>query len=179
MQLEPATGVSLFLSALPARGATWGDNYIVAAIDISIRAPREGSDFVAGSTSAQQSYFYPRSPRGERPIFRQAHGVVDQFLSALPARGATQPKRVSAGVVFDFYPRSPRGERRRLAESDQRLRNISIRAPREGSDGHNSNHPAGHRYFYPRSPRGERHLQLMDSAGSFEFLSALPARGAT
>ena len=34
---------------------------------ISIHAPREGSDAQLGAASHSRPYFYPRSPRGERP----------------------------------------------------------------------------------------------------------------
>ena len=124
-------------------------------------------------------YFYPRSPRGERPavcgdcrvrsiisihapregsdvVQNYGQAIMTAFLSTLPARGATGRHK------------SPRKEGY-----------ISIHAPREGSDGRswatNPDHktflstlpargatPAGGvvgshtKHFYPRSPRGER-----------------------
>ena len=86
--------------------------FVLSCINISIHAPREGSDmndFMAdillllflstlparGATRAvpgnlwRGGHFYPRSPRGERLV-----GFVGALVSA------------------DFYPRSPRGERR-------------------------------------------------------------------
>ena len=56
-----------------------------------------------------------------------------------------------------FYPRSPRGERRVLNDGQGLIRNISIHAPREGSDV----------------------LTAGNDARPLEFLSTLPARGAT
>ena len=56
--------------------------------NISIHAPREGSDIRPTTTAAGAKNFYPRSPRGERLIF----GPL-------------------AGRIINFYPRSPRGER--------------------------------------------------------------------
>ena len=56
---------------------------------ISIHAPREGSDLFHERTGYRALHFYPRSPRGER---RQAvtGGIAwAAFLSTLPARGAT------------------------------------------------------------------------------------------
>ena len=35
--------------------------------NISIHAPREGSDWSTKSTKSTKPHFYPRSPRGERP----------------------------------------------------------------------------------------------------------------
>ena len=58
---------------------------------ISIHAPREGSDSGARAFALDRYYFYPRSPRGERPFMRLKY----------------------SWMVVDFYPRSPRGERRR------------------------------------------------------------------
>ena len=80
----------LFLSTLPARGAT----VTLGALGepdgaISIHAPREGSDPVAPE------------------LLLDANG----FLSTLPARGAT-PEANSLSIDSCFYPRSPRGERR-------------------------------------------------------------------
>ena len=79
---------SLFLSTLPARGATrfgageaagvqisihapreGSDNNMDEVFDvglISIHAPREGSDGGARRSLAAHNHFYPRSPRGER-----------------------------------------------------------------------------------------------------------------
>ena len=82
------TAQFLFLSTLPARGATDTGHDIIHCSLISIHAPREGSDYTThnkqrcrkisihapreGSdvglplASACLRYFYPRSPRGER-----------------------------------------------------------------------------------------------------------------
>ena len=81
-------------------------------VGISIHAPREGSDIQEGgrhddrrkflstlpargatvpvcSTPFIFFYFYPRSPRGERPATSCAWRPLSSFLSTLPARGAT------------------------------------------------------------------------------------------
>ena len=57
----------LFLSTLPARGATASHSMLDLISSISIHAPREGSDHGPRFLPASHSYFYPRSPRGERP----------------------------------------------------------------------------------------------------------------
>ena len=81
----------LFLSTLPARGATARAGSDRKEETISIHAPREGSDPPRCPRSGRgPSYFYPRSPRGERPRL------------STPAPAAR----------YYFYPRSPRGERR-------------------------------------------------------------------
>ena len=155
------------------------DKYAARTRDISIHAPRKGSDGTSLMLARPLWYFYPRSPRGERP-------------KAWQRRSASS---------CNFYPRSPRGERRCSLVADvigipflstlpargataackklERVQPISIHAPREGSDfrqsrkftskaGFLSTLPARgatrfggvcrpqRPYFYPRSPRGER-----------------------
>ena len=102
-----------FLSTLPARGATAPARNRGYAQEISIHAPREGSDTVDdGSSPSGSSNFYPRSPRGERRV-------------ASPLR---------ARIRCNFYPRSPRGERLQVNQIHSTPYKISIHAPREGSD---------------------------------------------
>src|SRR5699024_8338824 len=89
--------MATFLSTLPARGATESASGAENARQISIHAPREGSD---------------RHTRRERfPGHR--------FLSTLPARGATRLFPLGSASVVHFYPRSPRGERRDLHALNQ------------------------------------------------------------
>ena len=148
-------------------------------------------------------YFYPRSPRGERPYAREPldkkgmdisiHApregsdevneaiteYLNEFLSTLPARGATSSSsglpttptisihapreesdcycRAFHAPLRDFYPRSPRGERLDAGNHSAAGRLISIHAPREGSD---KGVPGMFWFLVP-------------------FLSTLPARGAT
>ena len=191
-----------FLSTLPARGATAVHRQLQGAGRISIHAPREGSDGHGADLRRAAGHFYPRSPRGERrrpkrgrwpprPHFyprsprgeRQYSRFVEmhlyEFLSTLPARGATPERGPSSS-----------GEP------------ISIHAPREGSDSFRvvmfaksrlflSTLPARgatpdklvltvvSEHFYPRSPRGERHVYGESLPFGLLFLSTLPARGAT
>ena len=65
--------------------------------DISIHAPRVGSDLRCIALSA----------------------LKIGFLSTLPAWGATRAGELECGLVSHFYPRSPRGER--LAAPAQQL----------------------------------------------------------
>ena len=78
--------------------------------------------------------FYPRSPRGERRKLSYALYGREEFLSTLPARGATQISRERGQVENHFYPRSPRGERHAGLDFVGCEIDISIHAPREGSD---------------------------------------------
>ena len=123
----------IFLSTLPARGATIRARPIMNFLKISIHAPREGSDRPNRTQPTKTRNFYPRSPRGERLSADSGVGNKGVFLSTLPARGATcADVHVDKAVIFlstlpargatlrparpsapasDFYPRSPRGER--------------------------------------------------------------------
>ena len=101
---------------------------------ISIHAPRTGSDCEARTTSISGCYFNPRSPHGERLRLLDFVIHVCKFQSTLPARGATLLLTGS------------------IAQSD-----ISIHAPRTGSDGY----------------------QLLINHQHLQFQSTLPARGAT
>ena len=56
---------------------------------ISIHAPREGSDLNPSCIIFVGSHFYPRSPRGERQPMTDYQQMMAEFLSTLPARGAT------------------------------------------------------------------------------------------
>ena len=125
------------------------------------------------------SYFYPRSPCGERRVVFRRCSIAFIFLSTLSLRRATNghPDTHQRGAISihallaesdgtilklqcilgDFYPRSPCGERpidggivaRRL----QFLSTLSLRRATAGQRDRMGR--AGH--FYPRSPCGERH----------------------
>ena len=145
-----------FLSTLPARGATIERADYSRSYQISIHAPREGSDPALGLPSYRLLNFYPRSPRGERPSGTSAlHGTLE-FLSTLPARGATGDKRV-------YFQKRP----------------ISIHAPREGSDVmFGTATRRFYRFLSTLPARGA--TDPPNDAGYIEiFLSTLPARGAT
>ena len=101
--------------------------------DISIHAPRRGSDVQFSLYVSRSCYFNPRSPQGERHL---------SLLSTVISRY--------------FNPRSPQGERPAIDANIVKTKAISIHAPRRGSD-------CGQGLFYsiksdfnPRSPQGER-----------------------
>src|SRR5699024_7127017 len=116
----------------------------------------EGSDSPAYAFTVRFTYFYPRSPRGERQRWSAESRRCTRFLPALPARGAT------LACVWQG-----------------KIRRISTRAPREGSD---NPHVGG--FIKPnistRAPReGSDHAQACCFLSQRQFLPALPARGAT
>ena len=78
---------------------------------ISIHALLAESDEVFPSQSALVSYFYPRSPCGERRKWIEKNGVKHGFLSTLSLRRATSVYAEALQAYNYFYPRSPCGER--------------------------------------------------------------------
>ena len=151
------TVLAIFLSTLPARGATASVDQVGQMAGISIHAPREGSDGQRRSGRPDGWYFYPRSPRGERHDQLNKAAQALKFLSTLPARGATAGYKDGHASGL-----------------------ISIHAPREGSDPSIRSRPQlKAEDFYPRSPRGERLVTIELNWQIAQFLSTLPARGAT
>ena len=146
-----------FLSTLPARGATQQFGGILDAHTISIHAPREGSDRRDRDERRATTYFYPRSPRGERRRTAKHRPGSAPFLSTLPARGATGR--------FDFY--------------HPMLAFLST-LPARGATVHTSQASLAASVFLSTLPaRGATALASAGADGCKEFLSTLPARGAT
>ena len=147
--------------------------------DISIHAPRMGSDEASAETCA---WYKP-------------------FQSTLPGWGATICSSQPLISLNDFNPRSPDGERPPLRHAGTNVRGISIHAPRMGSDldvcttylhryKFQSTLPGWgatrlvsicrpRRHFNPRSPDGERRRQIFTVPKSQRFQSTLPGWGAT
>ena len=145
-----------FQSTLPARGATRGRGAARVAGDISIHAPRTGSDNCAPNAAEIRHNFNPRSPHGERPRGTFTSDFFIKFQSTLPARGAT-----------------------RTGISPHCISSISIHAPRTGSDEDLQSTRLLADNFNPRSPHGERPALSSRANICFLFQSTLPARGAT
>ena len=146
--------------------------------NISIHAPRTGSDQATGNGPS------------ELPVFQ----------STLPARGAT-PCACRRCKRHRISIHAPRTGSDRSLPSPSRCRSISIHAPRTGSDATAARKPGLHtnfnprsphgerrrcaswrcpcRYFNPRSPHGERHAAGFAPCRILVFQSTLPARGAT
>ena len=122
-----------FLSTPPAWGATRQAGRVSRTMDISIHAPRMGSDRAGihrrqskrisihaprmgsdremAEDTAGAEYFYPRPPHGERHAgYRQTLGTW-RFLSTPPAWGATLAAHCLIRRLHNFYPRPPHGER--------------------------------------------------------------------
>ena len=186
------------------RGATRQHGLCLAWLDISIHAPREGSDRISLVASVFAWLFLSTLPARGATLARRisARGTC-AFLSTLPARGATIWARASTWSVL-FLSTLPARGATKAGEGDKGQNGISIHAPREGSDPlrpvlhpahgisihaprEGSDDPGARparsrrisihapregsdqgmaggatlpRNFYPRSPRGERRLDV-------------------
>ena len=147
----------IFLSTLPARGATTSMPWCVPPLLISIHAPREGSDPVKVSGSGGGfTDFYPRSPRGERPMAIGGTSGVQDFYPRSPRGERRRGTHCMKTVSENFYPRSPRGERRPSGLKG-RFRIIFLSTlPARGATCSAGKDYCRNTDFYPRSPRGER-----------------------
>ena len=103
----------IFLSTLPARGATKGAGSFISSSAFLSTLPARGATGVWPQQGRTAADFYPRSPRGERPLLKFQLAMIWLFLSTLPARGATK-HWLTLNITSI----------------------ISIHAPREGSDSH-------------------------------------------
>ena len=158
------------------------DNTPAPTPDISIHAPREGSDVAGHVRAGAHGHISIHAPREGSDLYPSAAATsLAQFLSTLPARGATwwswPCKRQTSP---DFYPRSPRGERQKIVYDVLLDANISIHAPREGSDLHAGGHIYAEGRISIHAPReGSDRTRCTRFLSLASFLSTLPARGAT
>ena len=75
-RLRRGDATHAFQSTLPARGATIAGVRKKSAKNISIHAPRTGSDSTAKRRQTEQSNFNPRSPHGARPSRTRLQALV-------------------------------------------------------------------------------------------------------
>ena len=87
-----------FQSTLPTWGATDIGKRADTVRNISIHAPRMGSDQCRNAWHRLQDHFNPRSPHGERLYVRRFRCRSSIFQSTLPAWGAT----AALGAVGGF-----------------------------------------------------------------------------
>ena len=190
----------LFLSTPSARRATPSNQLLADDVQISIHALREEGDRCKGAVctpagisihalreegdlydlaaAGKFADFYPRPPRGGRPMLARISSFMQRFLSTPSARRATQREDAAdwwtvisihalreegdalpAGVpasVRHFYPRPPRGGRQGFCCINDAAPRISIHALREEGDDAGIDYNALDLYFYPRPPRGGR-----------------------
>ena len=124
------------------------------------------------------THFYPRSPRGERRIPVIFGAISSEFLSTLPARGAT-----ACGVwvpfTHPFLSTLPARGATPIVQQLQSFFQFLSTLPARGATLPAAYHSGPGIHFYPRSPRGERPKSSLPFFTAILFLSTLPARGAT
>ena len=126
-------------------------------IQISIHAPREGSDWRRSRNSGGRCHFYPRSPRGERPSTTCWPLPAGPFLSTLPARGATAAAWASRSTCCIFLSTLPaRGATQHIVSLIGYFLIFLSTLPARGATSLGENIISTFKDFYPRSPRGER-----------------------
>ena len=200
-QSECWTTLPSFQSTLPVWGATGEDPAEDDATEISIHAPRVGSDAQVGATAVDTIEFQStlpvwgattepssslaaikisiHAPRvGSDAFSRTLREGGDVFQSTLPVWGATEiAAHITATPGISIH--APRvgsdGVARGLLADDL----ISIHAPRVGSDGKIPHPGGGRKNFNPRSPCGERLASGGSLSRNFTFQSTLPVWGAT
>ena len=150
--------------------------------------------------SRSRSYFYPRSPCGERQVpfgyigicwFISIHALLAESDDGKLTEYSTTEISIHALLAESDTPHFRRTYKKRisihalLAESDTNhaanaLGNgISIHALLAESDCGNQRQKSHHSYFYPRSPCGERRACSKYAKYGWVFLSTLSLRRAT
>ena len=145
---------------------------------ISIHALREEGDTSSKTTFWRAKNFYPRPPRGGRPIAIDFDGILCQFLSTPSARRATGQQRVLS-PLRGISIHALREEGDRAEEAKKRENIISIHALREEGDSLSFASSNVSFDFYPRPPRGGRLSRSTSKVNRSVFLSTPSARRAT
>ena len=164
-----------FQSTHPAGGATMPKSTQLFGDDISIHAPRGGSDSDASTRRRMRPYFNPRTPRGVR--HSTCISPVPSTISIhAPRGGCDREVRTLSNAGRDFNPRTPRGVRRGAYCRCAVFPFISIHAPRGGCDC--CCHRKGQRSinFNPRTPRGVRHKRA-SALMAYRLISIHAPRG--
>ena len=121
---------------------------------MSIHAPRTGSDQMEEKTKTAGTDFNPRSPHGERRPAEWRTPMIYKFQSTLPARGATEMK---------------------LPNSSADLFQSTL--PARGATPGDCDSVSCYFDFNPRSPHGERLLVHQDNHAFFRISIHAPRTG--
>ena len=150
--------LSIFLSTLSLRRATYQDKFSIPSDNISIHAllaESDGTGFFVLDERHDIS-IHALLAESDTPTL-ESLTPTQTFLSTLSLRRATRPVSALYSVNRYFYPRSPCGER---------LYHSTAPAPYTPN-------------FYPRSPCGERRYSFAACSCFLIFLSTLSLRRAT
>ena len=101
-----------FQSTLPVWGATHVIRRDRRIMEISIHAPRVGSDHNHGTHSSAEKHFNPRSPCGERQRPNNGHPAAFPISIHAPRVGSDLMRSSRGRIARGYFnPRSPCGER--------------------------------------------------------------------
>ena len=135
-QYSPLCEISIHA---PRMGSDRNESACPQSQEISIHAPRMGSDVACGLTLMVPVVFQSTLPGWGATVLRRYEPVrLSGFQSTLPGWGATRYEDIMTVSGFNFNPRSPDGERLVDCSLPPRNSTISIHAPRMGSDASNS-----------------------------------------
>ena len=155
--LQPAALTRIFLSTPSARRATTQCDYnIYFHNDFYPRPPRGGRPIKMGSVPSLQ-HFYPRPPRGGRQAGREnGKGYHRISIHALREEGDLMLETPSF-MMPNFYPRPPRGGRLTASTAmETTALFLSTPSARRATNQSMSDYFSSNN-FYPRPPRGGRH----------------------
>ena len=166
-----------FLSTPSARRATaralaW---LLLTFSDFYPRPPRGGRP-MGWLCTTSRSNFYPRPPRGGRLSPKAVIDITKLFLSTPSARRATAPKRsLSADDLFLSTPSA----RRATSETPAGMTaSIFLSTPSaRRATGIQLLLRRNHKYFYPRPPRGGRHARRGRAMAQDNFYPRPPRGG--
>ncbi len=170
--------------------------------DISIHAPRTGSDMSPSARGCQTNVFQstlpargatrrstPTSSRWKRfqstlpargaTMSRRQCRPLKVFQSTLPARGATAPAGCSGGSGWYFNPRSPHGERPTSSWAMAAHKRFQSTLPARGATGQAAAYFRDDRISIHAPRTGSDEKCLRTGTTTLLFQSTLPARGAT
>ena len=132
----------------------------LGAFQISIHAPRTGSDLETTSDWCQIEVFQSTLPARGATRFSPFARARRSYFNPRSPHGERRALRLRMQPDGHFNPRSPHGERPNAPKFGKHRQLISIHAPRTGSDTIPLFSAFVQRHFNPRSPHGERHIGL-------------------
>ena len=130
-----------FLSTPSARRATRGVHQAARPSAISIHALREEGDLRQGHPQRPVTNFYPRPPRGGRPIPPQATGGILIFLSTPSARRATNIMTAPLSRILFLSTPSARRATRIMPSLSNIIRFLSTPSARRATYSPYLHHP--------------------------------------
>ena len=166
-----------FLSTPSARRATANNAMSGDGSLISIHALREEGDGQVGEDKNRKEYFYPRPPRGGRPVPSAFCHVLSRFLSTPSARRATIAFSGDDVARDDFYPRPPRGGRQRIRRATGPQSGFLSTPSARRATAMVAKSSCWTLDFYPRPPRGGRLGAVFVGSGSTYFYPRPPRGG--